>query len=149
MNQHQNAALPQRSSRVKPNALGNQQLKPASTPNTTPPMMTLWKCATRNRLLCSWKSAGGTAISTPVMPPMTNVTMNPIDHRTGTQTRPRPPYIVNSQLKILTPVGTAMIMVMTPKKPLTFAPAPMVKKWCSQTKNDSTQIDIVAATMER
>ena len=47
-------------------------------------MMTLWKWATRNRLLCSWKSAGGTAISTPVMPPMTNVTMNPIDHRTGT-----------------------------------------------------------------
>ena len=63
--------------------------------------------------------------------------------------RMRPPYIVNSQLKTLTPVGTAMIIVMTPKKPFTFAPAPMVKKWCSQTKNDSTQIDIVAATMER
>src|SRR5258708_2297084 len=76
-------------------------------------MMTLWTCEIRNRLLCSWKSAGGTAISTPVMPPMTNVTMNPIDHRTGTVNRTRPPYIVNSQLKTLTPVGTAIIMVMT------------------------------------
>ena len=29
------------------------------------------------------KSAGGTAISTPVMPPMMNVTMKPIDHNSG------------------------------------------------------------------
>ena len=41
-------------------------------------MMTLWKCATRNRLLCSTKSAGGTASNTPVMPPSTKVTMNAI-----------------------------------------------------------------------
>src|ERR1700685_489366 len=112
-------------------------------------MITLWKWAIRKRLLCSTKSAGGTAISTPVMPPITNVTMKPIDHKIGTVKRTRPPYIVKSQLKTLTPVGTAMIIVMTPTKPLTFALAPMVKKWCSQTKNDSTQIDIVAATMER
>ena len=112
-------------------------------------MIMLWKCATRNRLLCSWKSAGGTAISTPVMPPMTKVTMKPIDHSIGTVKRTRPPYMVNSQLKTFTPVGTAMIMVMTPKKPLTSALAPMVKKWCSQTRKDSTQIAMVAATIER
>ena len=56
---------------------------------------------------------------------------------------------MNSQLKTFTPVGTAMTIVMTPKKALTSAPAPMVKKWCSQTMNDSTQIAIVAATIER
>ena len=66
--------------------------------------------------------------STPVMPPITNVTMKPIDHRIGTVNRMRPPYIVKSQLKTFTPVGTAMIIVMIPKKPLTSAPAPMVKK---------------------
>ncbi|KAG0733490.1 hypothetical protein G6F23_013297 [Rhizopus arrhizus] len=44
---------------------------PAISPNSTPPMMTLWKCAIRNRLLCRAKSAGGTASSTPVMPPIT------------------------------------------------------------------------------
>ena len=75
--------------------------------------------------------------------------MNPIDHRTGTVNRTRPPYIVNSQLKTLTPVGTAMIIVITPKKPLTSALAPMVKKWCNQTRNDRTQMIIVAATIER
>ena len=36
--------------------------------------------------------------------------------------------MVKSQLKIFTPVGTAMIIVMMPKKPLTSAPAPIVKK---------------------
>jgi len=36
---------------------------------------------------------------TPVMPPMTKVTMNPIDHRIGTVKRTRPPYIVNSQFE--------------------------------------------------
>src|SRR4051794_4182456 len=92
---------------------------------------------------------GGTAISTPVMPPMTNVTMKPSDHSTGTVKRTRPPYIVNSQLKTLTPVGTAMIMIITPKKPLTSALAPMVKKWCSQTRKERTQITMVAATIER
>ena len=91
-------------------------------------MTTLWKCATRNSELCSTKSAGGTASSTPVMPPITKVTMKPSDHSIGTSKRTRPPYMVNSQLKIFTPVGTAMIMVMMPKKPLTSAPAPMVKK---------------------
>jgi hypothetical protein len=35
---------------------------------------------------------------------------------------------VKSQLNTFTPVGTAIIIVMMPKKPLTSAPAPMVKK---------------------
>ena len=40
----------------------------------------------------------------------------------------RPRNMVNSQLKTLTPVGTAMIVDMMPKKALTSAPAPIVKK---------------------
>ena len=99
--------------------------------------------------MCSSKSAGGIAISTPVAPPITKVTMKPIAHSSGVSKRSVPPYIVNSQLKIFTPVGTAMIIVAMPKKPLTSAPAPIVKKWCSQTMNDSTQIAIVAIAIER
>ena len=91
-------------------------------------MMVLWKCATRNRLLCSTKSAGGTASNTPVMPPITKVIMNPIVHSIGTEKRMRPRYMVNSQLKTFTPVGMAMIIVAMPKKPFTSPPAPMVKK---------------------
>ena len=93
-------------------------------PNTTPPMMTLWKWATRNKLLCSTKSAGGTAMSTPLMPPITKVIMKPMVHSTGDSKRTRPRYIVNSQLKIFTPVGTAITMVVIPKKALTSARSP-------------------------
>ncbi len=57
--------------------------------------------------------------------------------------------MVNSQLKTFTPVGTAMIMVVMPKMAFTSPPAPMVKKWCSQTMKASTQIAIVAITIER
>ncbi len=52
--------------------------------------------------------------------------------------------MVNSQLKIFTPVGMAMIIVVMPKKAFTLAPEPMVKKWCSHTMNDRPMIAIVA-----
>lgn len=113
-------------------------------PNTTPPMMTLWKWAIRNRLLCSTKSMAGIASITPVMPPMTKVTMKPIVHSTGVVKCTRPRNMVNSQLKIFTPVGIEMIIVVMPKKALTLAPEPMVKKWCSHTMNDSTPMQAVA-----
>ena len=56
----------------------------------------------------------------------------------------RPRYMVSSQSNTFTPVGTAMIMVAMPKKALTLALEPMVKKWCSQTVNDRIAIAAVA-----
>ena len=56
---------------------------------------------------------------------------------------------MNSQLNTFTPVGTAMTMVAMPNTALTLPPAPMVKKWCSQTMKARTQIAIVASTMDR
>ncbi|MNN81319.1 hypothetical protein D3C81_1981340 [compost metagenome] len=41
--------------------------------------------------------------------------------------------MVNSQLNSFTPVGIEISIVARPKKVLTLAPAPMVKKWCSHT----------------
>ena len=99
--------------------------------------------------MCSTKSTGGTASNTPVAPPMTKVTMKPIDQSIGVVKRTRPPYMVKSQLNIFTPVGTAMIIDMIPKMPLTSAPAPMVKKWWSHTMKARTKIAIVAMTIER
>ena len=56
---------------------------------------------------------------------------------------------MNSQLKIFTPVGIAMIMLAIPKMALTSAPAPHVKKWCRQTQKEMMQMASVAKTMER
>ena len=78
------------------------------------------------------------------MPPITKVTMKPTVHSIDGWNVMRPRYMVSSQLKIFTPVGTAMIMVVMPKKALTLALEPMVKKWCSQTVNDRMAIAAVA-----
>ena len=110
--------------------------------------MTLWKWAMRNRLLCSTKSAPGTASSTPVIPPMEKVMRKPRVQRIGVVNCIRPRYMVKSQLKIFTPVGIEMIMVAIPKKALTLAPAPMVKKWCNQTMKERMVIAAVAQTKE-
>ena len=67
------------------------------------------------------------------MPPITKVTMKPIVHSIMEVYWMRPRYMVNSQLKIFTPVGMEIIMVVMPKKAFTLALEPMVKKWCSQT----------------
>jgi hypothetical protein len=48
---------------------------------------------------------------TPVRPPMVNRKMNPIAHNNEGFGYNRAPYKVPSQLKILIPVGIAMIMV--------------------------------------
>lgn len=113
---------------VKPVAFGNQYVIAAKQPNTTPPMITLWKCAIRNTELCRTKSAPGTAISTPVIPPTEKVIRKPTVHIIGVVKRIRPLYMVNSQLKIFTPVGIEITMVAMPKNAFTFAPEPMVKK---------------------
>ena len=55
--------------------------------------------------------------------------------------------MVNSQLKIFTPVGMEVSIVTMPTKALTLAPAPMVKKRYSYTIGDNTVIETVAYTI--
>jgi hypothetical protein len=51
------------------------------------------------------------ANKTPVIPPMVNNKRNPKQKTNGVLKSSKPPHIVANQLKILIPVGTAMIMV--------------------------------------
>jgi hypothetical protein len=48
---------------------------------------------------------------TPVTPPITNKNKNPIVNSIGVSNYKEPPHIVANQLKILIPVGTAIIIV--------------------------------------
>jgi hypothetical protein len=52
------------------------------------------------------------ARTTPVRPPIVNRNTNPSAHRQSALYVIRVPYIVESHLKILIPVGTAIIMVL-------------------------------------
>jgi len=60
--------------------------------------------------------------------------MKATTHCIGSSKRMLSRYIVNSQLKILAPVGIEMTIVVMPKKLFTLGPAPVVKKCCSQTR---------------
>ncbi len=67
--------------------------------------------------------------TTPVNPPNVNKNMNPIAHNIGVLYRRLPPYIVPNQLKILIPVGTAIIIVAAVKYALVSISIPTVYMW--------------------
>ena len=73
---------------------------------------------------------------------------NPKNHNIGVANSIRPRNIVKSQLKTLAPVGIAMTAVIIPKKALTLAPPPMVKKWWSHTRKEKKVMTRRAPTME-
>src|ERR687892_521704 len=70
---------------------------------------------------------------TPDRPPMMNIATNPIENNIGVVNRIEPPHIVPIQLKILTPVGTAMNIVDSAKAELATAPRPDVNMWWAHT----------------
>ena len=64
---------------------------------------------------------------------MMNIAMNPIAKSIGVARRIRPPTIVAIQLKIFTPVGTAMSMLDAAKKKVSNAERPTANMWCAHT----------------
>jgi len=93
----------------------------------------------------SWKSSAGLDRMTPVRPPNRNVTRKPIAHSMGVSNDREPPHMVPIQLKNLTPVGTAMSIVMMAKKG--SSTCPVAYMWCAQTLTDRAAIAIVAKIM--
>ena len=58
-----------------------------------------------------------------------------------------PRHIVAVQLKIFTPVGTAISIVDSMKKSCPASGMPTVNMWCAQTMNDRKAIDAIAYTI--
>ena len=84
----------------------------------------------------------------PVMPPITNRKMNPIEYTMGTVKRTRPRNMVHTQSYTLTPVGMPISIEAMPNAALIWPDWPIVKKWCSQTRNDRNATDMVAITSD-
>src|SRR5439155_19785684 len=91
-------------------------------------------------------SCGTSACVTPDRPPMTNIVTKPIENNIGGSKRNRPPHIVASQLKIFTPVGTAMNIVDTAKAELATGPKPVANMWCAQTPQPMNPIAMPDST---
>ena len=68
----------------------------------------------------------------------------PIDHTMGDLNSIEPPHIVAIQLKIFTPVGTAMTMVAAVKYIFVFTSRPTVYMWCAHTTKPTTPIATMA-----
>ena len=70
---------------------------------------------------------------TPESPPMMNIAMKPSAKYIGTRYWIEPPQTVPSQLKIFTPVGTAISIVVSAKNVSAIGPMPVANMWWLHT----------------
>ena len=70
---------------------------------------------------------------TPEKPPIMNSQMKPSAKSMGVRIRRWPPHSVPIQLKILTPVGTAIAIVASAKAESATVPMPVVNMWWLHT----------------
>jgi len=87
------------------------------------------------------------ARTTPVTPPTVNKKINPKQNSIGVLYVTLLPINVANQLKILTPVGTAIIIVAAVKYPRVSTSIPTVNMWCAQTIKPSVPIPSMAYTI--
>jgi len=83
----------------------------------------------------------------PVSPPTVNRKIKPMAHSIGVSHLMTPPWRVASQLKTLTPVGTAIIIVADVKYARVSTSIPTVNMWWAQTIKPSSPMAIIAQTM--
>ena len=96
---------------------------------------------------CWIRSAGGDACMMPVTPPMMNMLMKPNAYSMGVFQLIEPLNIVPIQLKILTPVGTAMVNDESMKKASTTVAVGVANMWCAQTSIPRKAMATVEAAM--
>ena len=94
-----------------------------------------------------WVSAGATEWVTPDNPPMVNMATVATANFMATVNRSRPPHMVASQLRIFTPVGTAMNMVDSEKAATEMGPMPDTNMWWAHTPQPMNPMAIPEKTM--
>ena len=90
----------------------------------------------------TWKSIGGEASSTPVMPPNRKVTRKPIANSIGVSNVIWPFHMVPIQFTNLIPVGIAIRKLVAEKN--ASSTAPVAYMWCAHTAADSAAIATTA-----
>lgn len=87
------------------------------------------------------------ASTMPVRPPTVNRKMKPRAQSIAGDHLMLPPWRVASQLKTLTPVGMAMIIVAEVKYARVSTSRPTVNIWWAHTMNPRNPMDIIAHTI--
>ena len=88
----------------------------------------------------TWIVIGSIASITPEIPPSVNIVRKPSANSIGVSRCSTPRHSVASQEKILMPVGTAMIAVVTIIGIRIQLCMPETNMWCAQTVNPSITI---------
>lgn len=96
---------------------------------------------------CRTRSSDELANTTPVSPPTVNKKIKPKAHNKAGEGLKSAPYRVPTQLKTLTPVGTAIIMVAEVKYARVSVSIPTVNMWWAQTTNPKTPMASIAYTI--
>ena len=89
------------------------------------------------------------ARTTRLRPPIMNRNTNPSAHRQAALYVIRVLYIVASHLKILIPVGTAIIIVADVKHARISTSIPTVSMWCTHNTNPNNPVAIMAKIIPR
>ena len=84
---------------------------------------------------------------TPDRPPMMNIAMKPSAKYIGTRYWIEPPQTVPSQLKIFTPVGMAISMVVSEKNVSAIGPMPVANMWWPTRRSPRNAMNAPENTM--
>jgi len=103
-----------------------------------------FRCSITWYILCDTTSKDELDSTIPVNPPTVNKKTNPNDQYREGDIEKRTPWNVPSQLKILIPVGTAIIIVAVVKYARVSASIPTVNIWWAQTTNPKIPIASMA-----
>src|SRR5579863_1594168 len=103
--------------------------------------------ATTKYVSLSCQSTGTTASITPEIPPIRNSEMKPAQNNNGVLNSIVPLHSVATQLKIFTPVGTAMKNEASIAKIRTTSGTGVVNMWCTHTRKPRNAIVTVEAAI--
>src|SRR5580765_6137256 len=90
-------------------------------------------CATTKYVSVTCQSTGNAARKIPVSPPIVKIPTKPSANSIGVSKLMFPLYVVASQLKIFTPVGTATASELSMKNDCSQVGIPTANMWCAQT----------------
>ena len=81
---------------------------------------------------------------TPESPPTTNIPTSATANFIAVLKLSAPPHMVEIQLKIFTPVGMAMSIVVSPNTESATGPMPTANMWCAHTPKPRKPMRMVA-----
>ena len=119
----------------------------AKMPNSEALAITRWKWPTTKYVSCRYWSTGADPRYRPVSPPATNSDTNPSAKSMAGVRRMLPPHRVNSQLKVFTADGTAMMRVVVMKAVPSHGFMPLTNMWWPHTRKPRIPMALVDSTM--